>query len=123
MSDPKNPVICCREFGTPGCRCWEYDICMGGDRPRIYAQAVLPAVRMAEHFQRQRDRARKLAVALLRRDRARARRCRALLTRAQRAEHARNEALAESARRYDCHGGPGTTQPACNACITCLLRE
>ncbi len=24
---------------------------------------------------------------------------------------------------YDCHGGPGTTQDACGACITCLKRE
>lgn len=23
---------------------------------------------------------------------------------------------------YDCHGGPGTTEPACGACITCLNR-
>lgn len=23
---------------------------------------------------------------------------------------------------YDCHGGPGTTEPACGACITCLHR-
>lgn len=36
---------------------------------------------------------------------------------------ARNEAQAEAARRYDCHGGPGTTEPACRACVTCLLRN
>lgn len=23
---------------------------------------------------------------------------------------------------YDCHGGPGTTQDACGACVTCLHR-
>ena len=23
---------------------------------------------------------------------------------------------------YDCHGGPGTTEPECGACITCLHR-
>ena len=23
---------------------------------------------------------------------------------------------------YDCHGGPGTTEPACGACVTCLHR-
>jgi len=23
---------------------------------------------------------------------------------------------------YDCHGGPGTTQEPCGACITCLHR-
>lgn len=34
----------------------------------------------------------------------------------------RNEAIAESARRYDCHGGPGTTEPACGACVSCLMR-
>lgn len=28
----------------------------------------------------------------------------------------------EAAQRYDCRGGPGTTEPACNACVTCLLR-
>lgn len=33
------------------------------------------------------------------------------------------DAFAESARRYDCHGGPGTTEPACGACATCLTRE
>ena len=35
----------------------------------------------------------------------------------------RDEALAEAAKRYDCHGGPGTTEPACRACVTCLLRD
>jgi hypothetical protein len=29
---------------------------------------------------------------------------------------------AESARRYDCHGGPGTIEPACGGCVSCLLR-
>ncbi len=33
------------------------------------------------------------------------------------------EAQAESASRYDCHGGPGTTEPSCGACVTCLQRE
>lgn len=23
---------------------------------------------------------------------------------------------------YDCKGGPGTTEPACGACVTCLHR-
>lgn len=23
---------------------------------------------------------------------------------------------------FDCHGGPGTTEPACGACVTCLHR-
>lgn len=23
---------------------------------------------------------------------------------------------------YDCHRGPGTTKPACGACVTCLHR-
>jgi hypothetical protein len=32
-------------------------------------------------------------------------------------------AVIESARRYDCCGGPGTTEPACRACVTCLLRD
>lgn len=30
---------------------------------------------------------------------------------------------ARSAERYDCHAGPGTTQPACGACLTCVMRE
>lgn len=34
------------------------------------------------------------------------------------------EAAAEAAEaRYDCHGGPGTTIPACGACLTCVMRE
>jgi hypothetical protein len=35
--------------------------------------------------------------------------------------------LVESQREkeacFDCHAGPGTTLPACGACVTCLLRE
>lgn len=49
--------------------------------------------------------------------------------RAERAERAAKEILAdlqhktaESESRYDCHGGPGTTEPACGACVSCLLR-
>ncbi len=36
------------------------------------------------------------------------------------AEAAALRAVSES--RYDCHGGPGTCEPACNACVTCLMR-
>ncbi len=32
------------------------------------------------------------------------------------------DARAEIEQRYDCHGGPGTTTPACDACVTCLNR-
>lgn len=35
----------------------------------------------------------------------------------------RDEALADKERQYDCHCGPGTTEPACKACVICLLRE
>lgn len=24
---------------------------------------------------------------------------------------------------YDCHGGPGTTEPPCGACVACLTRD
>jgi hypothetical protein len=30
---------------------------------------------------------------------------------------------AEREARWDCHGGPGTTQPSCDCCATCLMRE
>ena len=37
---------------------------------------------------------------------------------------AENERLrAESESRFDCHAGPGTTEPACGGCVTCLLRD
>lgn len=32
-------------------------------------------------------------------------------------------AVDEKEARFDCHGGPGTTTPACGACTTCLLRR
>lgn len=35
----------------------------------------------------------------------------------------RDEARRESEARFDCHAGPGTTEPACGACVTCLLRD
>lgn len=46
-------------------------------------------------------------------------------------EHTRTEKLREenatvkrqSESCYDCHGGPGTTQEACGACLTCIMRE
>lgn len=38
----------------------------------------------------------------------------------ERAEARVRELAAESERRYDCHAGPGTTEPACGACISCL---
>lgn len=34
-----------------------------------------------------------------------------------------HELLQEQERRFDCHAGPGTTEPACGACTTCLDRE
>lgn len=35
----------------------------------------------------------------------------------------RDEALQRGEARFDCHGGPGTTKPSCEACVTCLLRR
>ncbi|HNB04301.1 MAG TPA: hypothetical protein PKV97_00085 [Thauera aminoaromatica] len=34
----------------------------------------------------------------------------------------RQKAVAESASRFDCHRGPGTTEPGCGGCVSCLLR-
>lgn len=33
------------------------------------------------------------------------------------------ELTIERERRFDCHGGPGTTNPACGGCTTCLLNK
>lgn len=35
-------------------------------------------------------------------------------------EAERDSALALAEARFDCHGGPGTTKPACRACASCL---
>lgn len=34
-----------------------------------------------------------------------------------------HELLTEREDRFDCHAGPGTTEPACGCCTTCLQRE
>jgi hypothetical protein len=34
-----------------------------------------------------------------------------------------DSALCKSEDRFDCRGGPGTTNPACGGCITCLHRH
>lgn len=39
-----------------------------------------------------------------------------------RAERATREAVARAERYLDCHAGPGTTEPACEACLACLHR-
>ena len=33
------------------------------------------------------------------------------------------KAEAEASRRYDCHGGPGMSEPFCGGCVSCLTRE
>lgn len=52
-----------------------------------------------------------------------------LLTRLAQAVKERDEAKDATVRarrvaetRYDCHAGPGTTQEACGACLTCVMR-
>lgn len=40
------------------------------------------------------------------------------------AERAKNAELSRTYEsRYDCHGGPGTTEEACGACLTCVMRQ
>ena len=36
---------------------------------------------------------------------------------------AQQEAAQKAERLLDCHAGPGTTEPACDACTACLTRE
>lgn len=38
-------------------------------------------------------------------------------------ERERDELRRQMEARYDCHAGPGTTQEACGACLTCVMRE